>query len=752
MNAAPRSPELRSMIAIACMALFAYAWTLALYFQFDDFWLGLVSGEQIRRAMHPFEEHGPLPPLLEHLFQPIVWIWLEFDAWLSGTPFRAWVYHATSIGVHAVTSVALYVLLARHVTRHAALIAATVFAVWPAGAQAVSWTAARGDMLWVTFTVFALLAARGSALLAGICLALGFAAKSSAWTSAPLVVLYAWLQRPEARRRVVSTCRLVLVLLLPLGLVAWWRANYLDTWSMLYIGGIQARADQIPVMLRAVPSALHYLLAPKNVVPDALAGLWNGSALNTALAFIAIVGLAFLFFTQGRRERYRRAVVALFVLAIPTVPAVFLWHLYPAAPGIYSSRALYPVVAAAAVVVALAFDASEREPEGHRVPAAVRSTRRTFVSRLVLVCIAASTVDTTLHVARLEIDAARRTRHRIESLQSHAEVVGNDITFVVTDPEPTRFGVLMTHTQIGAAVRPPFAASELRVLPIENVESWIRNDGLASIRGAVQLLELREDRFEPVTDVLPALPAVGHDAEIESPPTATVSFDAKLACTWRPPASFAPRAWSYLRVETDADVGRATVSFSGPPFADSSRAIQREVEFSGGSCNIALATDTELARRRSVESVSVAPTSAGSGHMTFSLVRSIRTLELVAPPAGSRIHFAPTPTFEVAGMPDGADLELRLQLVVFGARAPMAYRVPRADLDVRAGHARYAPSLRHFVGEDGLAWTEALAKIYREIAEPYGVHEFGLVGTIVAVRSGVTLASTPELRWTLTAN
>lgn len=740
------------MIAIACLALIAYAWTLALYFQFDDYWLGLVSGEQIRRAMHPFGEHGPLPPLLEHLFQPIVWIWLECDAWLSGTPLHAWVYHATSICVHAVTSVALYALLVRHVTRQAALIAAAVFAAWPAGAQAVSWTAARGDMLWVTFTVFALMATRRSMVLAGVCIALGFAAKSSAWTSAPLVVCYAWWldacsQRPAARRRVVDTFRLGLVLLLPLGLVAWWRANYLGTWSMLYIGGIQARADQMPAMLRAIPSALHYLIAPKNAVPDVLAGLWNGRVVNTILGTIAFAGVVFLLFDRDHTKRYWRIVIALFVLAIPTVPAVFLWHLYPAAPGIYSSRALYPVVAAVAFVLALAFDTPLHGRRADRTTAQASSTRRTFASRIVLVCVAVSTIDATLHVARLEVDAARRTRNRIASLQNHAQAVGDDVTFVVTDPEPTRFGVLMTHTQIGAAVRPPFAATELRVVPVEKIAAWIAGGGLATIQGRVQLLELREDRFEPVTDVLPSLPAVGLDSKLEAPPKATVPIDGKGTSTWRPATSFAPRAWSYLRLETDIEVGSATVTFAGP-----SHAIRREVPFSGGSGNIALATDVELARQRAIDSVSIAFPTSTSGAVTLSLVRSTKALELLAPRADSRIHFDQTPTFEVAGMPDDADLELRLQLVVFGAHAPMNYHVPRADLDVRAGHARYAPRLRHFVGENGLDWTEALDKIYREIAKPYGVHEFGLTGTIAAVRGGVTMAATPELRWTLTAN
>ena len=72
---------------------------------------------------------------------------------------RAAPYHAVSLGFHALNAVLLFTLCARHLSKPAALVGATFYAVHPALFTAVSWQSERGDLLAVSFALLAVLLA-----------------------------------------------------------------------------------------------------------------------------------------------------------------------------------------------------------------------------------------------------------------------------------------------------------------------------------------------------------------------------------------------------------------------------------------------------------------------------------------------------------------------------------------------------------------------------------------------------------------
>ena len=732
MVTAPR--QATAKLSLALLALGAYAWTLALGFQFDDYWLLLAAREQLTRAVTPWVDHGPLPALLEHLFQPVLWLWLEVDAWLAGSPLRAWPYHATSVLVHATTSVALFSLLRRHLEARAAFVASAFFAVAAAGAQAVSWTAARGDMVFVTFSVLALLAVRRRPWLAGCALALGFASKPNAWLVTPLVLAYACLpvRRDSGANEHIRACtRSAVAILVPLGLVALWRRAYLGTWSMLYLGGIEPKPGQAKAMLAALPGLVGYTIAPGDAVPRELAGLFAQRAIPLAIGVATWSALLLLFFWRRPRVALGRATLALLVLAIPLAPALFLWHLYPNAPGIYKSRALYPLVGALALVVALAFDRRF----------AARATRvRRSLEAVVLIGLMVTALDSMLQTGRLEVDAAMRTRSRVASIEDRARAVGRDVCFVVSDPEPTRFGVLMTHTQIGTACRPPFMAETYSVRPTEDVASWIEAGGLTTIEGRVQVLRLEDARFVPASAVLPQ-------------PTTGMPSPAQLdrgdqGFVWRPDLALHPRSTSRIVVEAELGGPATEVEMI---LRCGERSYRRRARLEGRRAQLALATDRELALEPRVDEVVIKVDNEGLRTLRIAAVHRSALLTWNMPAPGAVLTVATAPIFTVDGFPMSADLVLELELGVFGAKLPLRYVVPHADVARQGQSVSYQPQRRHFTRDDGLEWSAALRKIYEDIAKPYGVHSFGLEGRVLATENGVEVAASERRRWTIDA-
>lgn len=714
------------------LAVVAYLWTLRLQFQFDDHWLILAAPEQLRRLLQVFGDNGPLPALLEHLFQPVVWIWLTLDAAISGEPLRPTIHHSTSTLVHAVTAMAMFVILRRHVQPFAAFAGAMILAVWPAGAQAVSWTAARGDMLWVTFTLLALLAAGRHAVTAGVCLALGFASKSSAWLSVPLVVAYAVFVRRSAERGGWRILGDLAGLLLPILVVAYWRYLYLGTWSMLYLGGVKAQPELLPDVLRAIPSTMQYTLAPRNAVPPEF-GPWFATSVLGILAWACVLASLVARTFTHTRSAVARIGVSLIVVLVPLVPAAFLWHLYPNAAGIYSSRALYPVVAGLAVCAALAFDSSGSKP----------SRARRGIVLLGACLLALEAGNGMVHVARMETEAADRTRSRIDSVVDLSRRAGDDLTFVAEDPHPDFHGVLMTHTQLATALRPPFVERAVSVRMVSDSKSFVESGGLAQIAGRVQIVELERARFVPRSPVLPALlPAI---------PELVRDIDAPAI--FRPRTSVSPRAAASLLIESgDAENAQLRVRI-----AADEQIYAHEVPLVAGRATLSLRSPLALATSVSLEHIElrVVEPVAQSNEILASLrprlVRSLPTLTIVSPTDEARVPITDTPRFVIDDFPRAASLRLDLRLVLFTAELPIVYHAPEEILQRDGSRVVYAPRVEDFVGTGGLPWAQAMRKIYTDLAKPYGVHELGIVATAVALRGKTEVAKSQAIRWTIVA-
>ena len=147
------------------VALLAYAWVLVLPFQLDDY--SQVSGAPGQLGFFSRAVETDLlgsdqaPAQGDYIFRPTIWLSFVTDWAISGEPLDPVVFHASSLLIHVLTALAVWYLLVRLLPPSGALLGALFFALHPAGAQAISWVAARGDLFTTLFGVLAMLAALG---------------------------------------------------------------------------------------------------------------------------------------------------------------------------------------------------------------------------------------------------------------------------------------------------------------------------------------------------------------------------------------------------------------------------------------------------------------------------------------------------------------------------------------------------------------------------------------------------------------
>lgn len=386
----------------------AWGWAASLPFQLDDHTflraLHLLSGGATEAEQAPSLDSS-------YLFRPVQLAWMRVLMWAQ-SPSNAVVFHLGSLALHAACVMLLHLLLRRWFTRGAALAGAALFAVMPAGGEAITWVAASSDLLSTALALQAALllvpAAMPQApasrtqvgvaglLGAGLCAGLGLLAKESMLAVMPLLLLLAlrgtpWRQWKTLLARAALFGAPVLV--------AWLlRAWIMGTFSFRYAGGrtLELNSASITALLEKLPDVFFALFAPwppelEAAVPSAL-GLPK-VAVALVLLLVPLVGLLLL-----RRQVW---------LALAALAALWPAPLFaaPMAAGEVFSRSLYMSQAAFAVLFAAA--ASALLPRRGAAGALGRPWRSVLVL-FALLCALALSAEALLRYRQAQGIAAQR--------------------------------------------------------------------------------------------------------------------------------------------------------------------------------------------------------------------------------------------------------------------------------------------------------------------------------------------------------
>ena len=157
-----------SLVSVAVIA--AYWSALSVGFVSDDFLildrlrtLGGLEHASAYFGLRHFDYYRPLAFLSYAL---------DWNLWDG----RAFGYHLTSLGLHALNTLLVFSLSRRLMSTWSAGIAAALFAVHPSSHEAVFWMSARFDLLAAAWCLTGVLALRTSHVRADVCAALAFLA------------------------------------------------------------------------------------------------------------------------------------------------------------------------------------------------------------------------------------------------------------------------------------------------------------------------------------------------------------------------------------------------------------------------------------------------------------------------------------------------------------------------------------------------------------------------------------------------
>lgn len=411
------SRERLHSLAVFVLAVVVHSWTATLPFQLDDYALlpgigtelGIDDGAAKDRAqeMLALAEAGDAPP--RYLYRPVAWLFWWTLMQLNGSFADPFWFHVGFLLIHGCVAVLLHRILLRLCSPRGALLGAVCAAILPGGIQAVSWTAATGDLLataWMAAATLCLMQ-RGwvRTTSAGLFVAAAFLSKESAIMLLPAMTLAVGAgRRDETAWRRWSWIPWTTGMLV----VAWaWRANALDgNWALSYAYDATSNRGFAFIVTKAAHLATSVLqgLVPWNQDPALADAGWvpalSESVVDAAVAalragVVALLGAATLsgIVTAGT-VRPRVFFAGLVVLGIAFAPAALLFNDH-GTNGI--SRLLYPGFAVFAVLLGIAWD---------RVH--VGWVLVFFVFELLFVA----------HVAATEHRAADRIRSRVESLSA----------------------------------------------------------------------------------------------------------------------------------------------------------------------------------------------------------------------------------------------------------------------------------------------------------------------------------------------
>jgi hypothetical protein len=478
------------------IALGVWGWVVGLPFQLDD--------HSFLRFAAFSDESGAIPNILapggEYLFRPVQLLWLSFWSLLDGVPLHPAWYHAASLLLHGVAVWLIHSLLLRWTSRHVAWLGASVFALMPAGGEAIAWIAASGDLMITVLglgAVNVLLRQRGSwsaCVIAGCFAGVGLLAKETMLSLLP--TLAAMVALVGSRDSVVQRLRGLACFSAPI-LVAWLtRAWFMDTFSFKYAGGRSLSLDwpQLQSFLLKVPDLISVLLAPftPSFEAECASALPWPRMLSIVLVGIpALIGV--FFHAHGRRVFLAFAVLlpAPLFAAPPQAGEMFLRSLY--LPG-------------AVFALLWAFGAESLLKRG-------RSAWPLFgVLTLGAVVVHGEGI---IRMCSLWNSAGAEIRTQLEAIETACQEDNQGVVVVLSSPTG-KGGVPKLGNLVQHAFHPPFRAESAEVIAWDNQRALLNEEALlrASAHVPVRILD-----FDPRGTVQRArqLPAGTNEAVASGP-------------------------------------------------------------------------------------------------------------------------------------------------------------------------------------------------------------------------------------------
>lgn len=304
-------------VVLAALVALAYGRAPRGAFVFDDHEL-VVENPLVRESPgRPGALFGRDGEAAGFAYRPVRVLSYQVDHLLGGG-LDPRVFHLSNLLWHLATSVALF-LLARSMigSDEAALVAAAIFAVHPAGSEAVAYVSGRRDLLCGFFGLLALGAAwrllsarasgtghqRGAVVVALACGLLALGSKETAIVLAPIAWLMTFVRPPDPAPRATSRAR-VGALVAGAGALAVAAALYRER-----IGPIVARAGSSPIArqpaltLRVLGRYLRLAAFPDDLRADYRSGAFElpreafeprTIAAGFAVSGVAVLGVALL--------------------------------------------------------------------------------------------------------------------------------------------------------------------------------------------------------------------------------------------------------------------------------------------------------------------------------------------------------------------------------------------------------------------------------------------------------------------------
>ena len=485
-----------AVLILVAAAMLASAWVFPLEFQLDDYMeiakAPVTFGLSERRVSFS-GEYGPpisgVDPLHDYtkeqpLWRPVVWLALLLPERLQAAPLSAPYFRILPVLAHIAAVLLLWRLALRWLDAHAALAAALLFAVMPAGVQAFSWISACGD---VFMTVSLLLCAHamlraqdrhgwGQLALWSATSVLALLCKESALPALALLAgFYVLLAAPRPRIQRVVDCILVH---LPILLLLWWRASRTGSIGLTYQGMVGSSTTNVVASLGEVGELLSRLLVPWNH-----AAVYAGHEpwLGTATPYLATTLVAFLFLlaisAQLRRTLCWTLVwsVSLFVLALPVL------MLLPTHEENSLSRAFYVLQLPCALLV------------GGWLHCAHKG-RGAALAFSLLVLVQFSVLS---HVAKTE-ELASLERARFLAVVKAAGANDPQSTTVVIGTPLKRGGIPFFTHLLPLACEEPFVSASQRVIHVRDEEDLRLSEVVYSAKGPVAVLDGRTGSAEVV--------------------------------------------------------------------------------------------------------------------------------------------------------------------------------------------------------------------------------------------------------------
>ena len=526
----------------ALLCLLTHGWMASLEFQLDDYEQVYDAADLSRPAVllgqdSPGQIGLRSRPSFVKYFRPVLHLSFALDVFLFGADARA--LHLVNVFWHWLAVFLLFLVLRKldfGLSPGDAALGALLFLIAPGKMSAVSWVAARGDVLAGVFFLGAVLAllrwrvTGGKWPLVGLVAStlLGMLSKEGALVIPVLVALIdlSWVQprlRPGARKRWGLAIPFLILAPLYLGVRHWmfgemanYYAGHVRSFSPAIVGRMME--DFLPAFRNAL--AGEFYRAQGGVLA------W----LTTLVAFLLVVNLVLFVL----RKPLRRGKGILFLLVLQLIAVAPSLRFYREAAGFDVSRLFYlPLLLQIPLILfALA---------GWRARFQVRRIAAIALAAV----LAASWGIAAVRQVQSQMTAARTIARIRHDLNAMATIAAEPCGWLVMNVPPDVDHIPLYGTFMSYAFRPLFnGGTALEVRALLSRDLLLREDALYGTQVPVRILQwtgtAEEGRLEALTGLLPA--PDGHRPTI-APPSADVQFEL--------PESFVPRSVKALDIRLD---------------------------------------------------------------------------------------------------------------------------------------------------------------------------------------------------------